>query len=578
VESQSRSIPTVEQKQLAKELGIDPIIIMLLNKRSITVKEDIVDFLNPSLTSLPFPADFKGVPEAVSLIVNTIATENEIVVWGDYDVDGITGTALLIQFFRAIGRQVKSHIPDRLTDGYGLNSKSLSRLRKTVSGENPLLITVDCGISNHEEILLARKLGYSVLVTDHHELPHIPVKADVVVNPKANGTKEDFYNLAGVGVAFYLAAGLRAELQSKNFFQKNNISIPNMKEFLCFVALGTIADMVPLVGVNRILVKAGFEALMATQFHGISALLSSCDIHKGFLTADDIGFSIAPKINAAGRIGKAETALELLVSENKEKSIRLAAKLTRLNIKRKKITGEVFEKAKYLSRTLLNSGDHCIVIKGEFHQGVIGIVASKLVEKFNVPVLLFSQELDENNRKILKGSARSIEGVNLFSILQNCDKYIINYGGHQMAAGLTIFDENFSGFKAAINSLIGVATKGKRTKSQFWVDLNVPVEELFSSVIIDQLRLLEPYGEGNQQPIFQDKNSEPIQMTTVGIGGHHIKIRFRGKFNNQNGIGFGLGNQISELRENRTHSIIYSPMLNRFKNSLTWQVKILSIQ
>lgn len=557
---------------------MDPLIIMLLNKRNITARDDVIDFLNPSLANLPFPSDFQGVSEAVALIIETVLEEEEIVVWGDYDVDGITGTALLVHFFRAIGKDVNYHVPNRLTEGYGLNNQTLATLRKQMKGDSPLLITVDCGISNHVEIRRAKELGFNVIVTDHHELPENTVSADVIVNPKVCGTDQAFYNLAGVGVAFYLASGLRVQLESENYFSIKNLSIPNMKWFLCFVALGSIADMVPLTGINRTLVKAGFEVLTATDHHGISALLSSCDIHGKMLTADDIGFSIAPKINAAGRIGKAEKALELLLCEDEEKGARLAAQLTQMNLKRKKITRDVFDATFDRSRSLINNGDCCIVLDGEFHQGVIGIVASQLVEKLNVPVILLSRDKDENGREILKGSARSVEGINLFSILQRCDKYIIKYGGHKMAAGLTIFDENISGFKTVMNSIVESVTKGGHVREQFHVDMDVPVDMLFSGRIIEQLQLLEPYGEGNRQPIFYDHQSEPVQMSSVGNGGSHIKIRFRGKFTNQEGIGFGLGHQLAELRKSRTHSIIYSPMLNRFKKSVSWQVKVLSIQ
>ncbi len=566
-----------DQLKLAREFRVDPIIIQLLNKRDIISRDDIDDFLNPTLAKLPPPKQFQGIQEAVELIIRAIRLKSRIIIWGDYDVDGVTGTALLVNFFRSIGVEAEYHIPDRLTDGYGLNCKTLVQLKKETKGDHPLIITVDCGISNFTETKKAKDLGFSIIVTDHHEVSEeIPV-ADVIINPKSPNVHDIFYNLAGVGVAFYLVAGLRAELDRSGYFEEGKIQLPNMKNFLSFVALGSIADMVPLIGINRILVKGGFEALLEYQHTGLNALLESCDIHSQLITGDDIGFSIAPKINAAGRIGKAQKALELLLCFDLKKSKQLAASLTRMNNTRRKLTREVFAETQDRAKRLLDQDDCCVVLEGEYHPGVVGIVASQLVDRYRVPVIVFSRDKENNGNIILKGSARSVEGVNLFKILQKCERFLVKYGGHRQAAGLTISNDNFEGFKTIFNQHILSITEGKPIQKSFEFDLDVSVDKVFSGNVIRQLQLLEPYGVGNRQPVFRDEKTEPVQINTVGNGGNHIKVRFRGKQSNQNGIGFGLGHQLTEMRERRNHSIIYSPMLSRFKKSANWQVKILSI-
>jgi len=563
--------------ELAREFGVDPIIIQLLNNRNIISRSDIDDFLNPALAKLPSPSQFQGIKEAVELIIRMIRLQGRIIVWGDYDVDGVTGTALLVNFFRSIGVEAEYHIPDRLTDGYGLNCRTLVQFKEETQEDQPLIITVDCGISNLPEIKKAKDLGFSVIVTDHHELSEeIPV-ADVIINPKSPDVLDIFYNLAGVGVAFYLAAGLRAELDRSGFFKKGEVQLPNMKNFLSFVALGSIADMVPLIGINRILVKGGFEALLEYEHPGLNALLKSCDIHSQLITGEDIGFSIAPKINAAGRIGKAEKALELLLCSDREKSNRLAASLTRMNSTRRKLTREVYKETVDRAKRLLDRDESCVVLEGEYHPGVVGIVASQLVDRFRVVAIVFGRDKGRNGEIVLKGSARSVEGVNLFKVLQKCEKYLVKFGGHQQAAGLSIAPENFEGFKKVFNQHIQAITDGKPINKRFKYDLDVGVDKVFSRNIIRQLQLLEPYGEGNRQPVFRDVKAEPVQISVVGNGGNHIKVRFRGKNSNQNGIGFGLGHLLKEMRERRNHSIIYSPMLNRFKQSENWQVKIISI-
>lgn len=566
--------PTEQQLRLAHELKIDPLVIMLLHNRNICSKQDIINFLNPSLTNLPSPDLLQGMSEGISLIVEAIQAQKDIAIWGDYDVDGITGTALLIQFFRVIGKNVHFYIPDRLNEGYGLNNQGLSKLRKEMVSDNPVLITIDCGIANFTEVREAKQLGFTVIVTDHHELPQGKLFADAVINPKKNGNNKAFYNLAGVGVSFYLAAGIRSALNSQNYFSDSDFLCPNMKWFLSFVALGTIADMVPLTEINRILVRGGFEALVTTSHQGLIALLRSCDIHGEMLTTDDIAFTIAPKINAAGRIGRAHIALELLLTnDDKDKSLKLASQLTSINVKRKKITKDVFDQALNEAEKLFNDRSSCIVLEGQYHQGVIGIVASQLVEQFRVPVVIFSR----GNEGILKGSGRSVEGVNLFEILQQCEKYTIQYGGHSMAVGLSMFESNFSDFRNILNTIISSSTKGELADRHLEIDLSCSIDKLFSGDLINQLQLMEPYGEGNKQPIFIDHQTEPVHVSTVGKDSGHIKIRFRGKFSNQEGIGFGLGDKLFELREKRIHSVVYSPMLNRFRRSANWQIKILSI-
>ncbi|NNF47428.1 MAG: single-stranded-DNA-specific exonuclease RecJ, partial [Desulfofustis sp.] len=366
-------------------ISVHPAIKRHLANYGVSTEEETENYLFPKLKDLPSPFLLKSIDTAVELIISAISNKEDILIWGDYDVDGITGTSLLYTFFKQIGVTPKYHIPNRLTEGYGLNSAVL-RDYATKLTENKLLITVDCGISNGEELVLAKTYGFKTIVTDHHQVPDSMPQADATINPKQQDCQFPFNDLSGVGVAFYLAAALRNKIAHTDLLKTTYI--PNMKSFLDFVAIGTIADIMPLKGVNRILVKGGFESIAASSHRGIRNLFTTLDINSELLTSDAVSFRIAPAINAAGRLGEAEKPLKLFLAETDASASEFSSQLVQLNNRRREITEQNYSDALDITRKELLKCDKCVVIIGEFHEGVLGIVASRLVEEFRIPALV----------------------------------------------------------------------------------------------------------------------------------------------------------------------------------------------
>ena len=568
--------PTREQREQAVQFKIDPLVLHLIDLRAVKGEEEIENYLQPRLSLLPDPFIMKDMKKAAILVSEAIKTNSEIVIWGDYDVDGITGSCLLHNFFMQIGVEATVYIPNRFTEGYGLNSKGIEKLRTSVKSIHPLLITVDCGISNPVEIRRAAELGFRTLITDHHTPPEKRIDADAILNAKQTGCRFTDKNLAGVGIAFYLAAGIRSHLNSLGYFTSQRQS-PNLKQFLDFVAIGTIADMVPLNGINRILVKSGFEVLAMPAQKGVSALLQGSDISPGTITSDDIAFQIAPKINAAGRMGKTDAAIELLLCSDEKKAATLSKRLAELNTKRKKLCADIIETTSDYVVNSLNSGDYCIILSGDYHQGVIGIAASQVSQSCNLPVILLTHDPSVQGRKVLKGSGRSIPGIDLFGILSQCDRYLLKYGGHPMAAGLSLLEENLEKFKADFRQLVKSEMVNKTPCDAFKVDMELPLEKFFEKGIAEQISRMEPYGVGNKRPVFLDPAASIYDYKLLGSKGDHVKLFFRCMYSNRQGMGFNLGHKKDILKEQCIRSVIYSPALNRYKNSISWEVRILDI-
>ncbi|NTW88441.1 MAG: single-stranded-DNA-specific exonuclease RecJ, partial [Desulfobulbaceae bacterium] len=364
---------------LVNQLGIPEAVLSILANRGIIEPEEINKFLNPSLVHLPDAQLLKGLNQAVQILVEARLLKTPIIIYGDYDADGVTATALLVKFFREIELSVYYFIPDRINDGYGLNCNSLKTLRniaKIAGHPSPVLLTVDCGITNIAEVALANELGFRVIITDHHlPGPVLPV-AEAIVNPHQHGCFFPFKELAGVGVAFFLAIGLRKEFAARGVWSSGNP--PNLKKYLELVAIGTIADMVQLRGVNRILVKGGLEVINNNPSIGLKALIGEIGHKESKVTAETISYYLAPRINAAGRIGSAEEALRLLLADSDESAKSSAGLLGQANQKRKELTEELANRARYQANKQLLEGSSVIVVSGDgWHLGVVGLLASK---------------------------------------------------------------------------------------------------------------------------------------------------------------------------------------------------------
>jgi len=574
--------PSPELQQLAAERKLHPIIVKLLAQRGYQKRKDIVAFLEPRLADLPHPLDMGGMKEAAAIAGKAVMNKIPIVIWGDYDVDGTTGTALLLLFFQSLGAEATYIIPNRITHGYGLHHDLLQSSAPSRAENNKLLITVDCGISANKEILAAREMGYQVIVTDHHEPPDGICAADAVLNPKQSNCDFPTEELAGVGVTFYLACGIRQHLREIGFFN-NERPEPDVRELLDLVALGTIADMVPLGQVNRTLVKEGMRRIEKPGRVGVKAMLAVSGLLNGQqeiigdISTEDIGFLLAPMINAAGRLADAELAVQLLLSRDLDQAMGLARQMLTLNSTRKEIGKDVYVRALAM-RQAREEPDSCCIIKGEFHHGVIGIVASRLVETLGVPTLIFSEEKNDKEQLILKGSGRSVPGVNLHSALEQCSDLLVNYGGHAMAAGMSVAPKDFDAFRDKMNYEIKKQLYQTDLAKILTIDLEAEFDELLSMGCGQQLRLLEPFGPENKSPVFVAKKSRIIEMKPVGADKTHLKVTLERNGQTSKGIAFNMSAPMNDSKQNENPEIAYSPMANRYREKLTWEARVTGIQ
>lgn len=542
-----------------------------LEKRGFSQDHQLHRYLFPRLSDLPHPEKMGNLVAAADVVVRYIVAQKEILIWGDYDVDGTTGTALLVNFFREFGVKVSWHIPGRLTEGYGLNKAWFLEQKNLPKQRDFLLITVDCGISNVEEISLVKALGAEVIVTDHHVPPENGLPDCLILNPALPTCGFHGQHLAGVGVAFYLAAAIRTRLAT--IFPNKVI---HLKDFLAFVALGTIADVVELSPTNRILVRGGMEALQSSPFPGVRELLAGSGLGEGEILSEDISYTLGPKINAAGRLGDSQLAVALLTAEDAASAQKLAKRLTLLNEQRKSVTTEILEKTiATLSQAQVDQ-EKSIIVDDISHQGVAGIIASKLVEVFNVPVVVFGRKLTEKNTIQYVGSARSPEHIDILQLLRSCAPFWERCGGHRKAAGLVVNERQFPNFSKMF-SLAAQKVSAKKIKSTPEVDIECSIESMLSSSHILFFKMLEPFGPGNEAPIFRDRQSCIIDAKTVGRDMEHLQVSIRGKLNNFKGIGFGLGGKIDDIQRVPIRPIRYCPTLNRFRGSASWQIRIIDI-
>jgi single-stranded-DNA-specific exonuclease len=551
---------------------LDPFIENFLKQRGICGEETIRTFLQPKLKDLPSPFLMKDMNLAVKIIEEALEKNHSILIWGDYDVDGTTATALLILFFKSIGVSTEHYIPNRLTEGYGLQKGGLKRVSENIDTKKTVLITVDNGISAHEAVKFAKDLGYKVIVTDHHLPPPIRVEADAVLNPSQESCSFPDKTLAGVGVAFYLAMGIRTHLVKKGFFGES-LEAPNLKRLLDLVAVGTVADMVPLKKTNRILVKAGMETLAQEGNKGLTALCRKSNLDPGFIRSEDISFQLAPKINAAGRLGEADKAIRLFLSQSKKDGLTLANELIKNNEIRKNINIADFINAKKDIEETASSKNFSMIVAGNYHIGVAGIVASNLVEKYDKPSVV----LCDMGSEILKGSARSVPGVDLYRILEECQDVLLGFGGHKMAAGMSLNKNMLNEFIDLFDHSAKSQTNELTTVVAPQIDDDIEIKKLFSNGILRQLHMMEPFGQGNPQPIFRDTTSRFNELTPIGKDKTHLRLSFGRGRNDIKGIAFGMGHLVSDCRASKDKEILYTPSVNFFKGKRSWQVRVTDI-
>ncbi len=513
------------QERLARDLQILPLTARLLVNRGLVDCDKASSFLSPGLADLHDPFLMTDMDAAVERIHEALTKSEGIAVYGDYDVDGTSATALLHLFFRAIGKDVLTYIPERKSEGYGLNAEALKRLH--AEGVK-VVITVDCGTSNHDEIALASDLGMDVIVTDHHEPTARPLPARAFINPRRQGCAFPFKGLAGVGVAFNLVMALRSRLRGAGLLGG---SVPNLKRFLDLVAIGTVSDMVPLVDENRIFVRYGLAELEATPRPGLVALKDVSGIRPGPLETHHIAFKLAPRLNAAGRIARAEEALRLLITEKPSEAASIAASLDAANNARRKLESEILDEALGLAGAA-SGGKALVLASDNWHEGVIGIVASRLTERLGLPVVMIALD-----GEVGRGSARGVKAFDMLEGIRSCAPLLQRYGGHRAAAGFSLGRASLEAFREEFLRYAESVLTDDDLVPEVNLDASVSIKDMDLRAI-SELEKLAPFGVANREPLLC--LSDATLMDTTVVGGRHLRFRFSQHGETARGIGFGM--------------------------------------
>ena len=499
-------------QELTSALQIDLLTAHLLAQRGGVDLAVARDFLDPRLQQLPDPFLIGAMEAAVNRLVTAIQSGEKIAIHGDYDVDGISGTALLVEGLQAFGAEVDYFIPLRLRDGYGL---SADHLRLAAAAGARVAVSVDCGISAVDEAEVARELGLDLIITDHHQPPDLLPVACAIVNPHLPDSLYPDKELAGVGVAFMLLIALRSRLRAAGAFAAR--PEPDLRYSLDLVALGTIADVVPLRGVNRILTRIGLGIINQGRRPGLKTLATAAGIRQ--VTCGNVAFSLAPRLNAAGRLEDANLGVELLLCREEVRAAELAALLDGFNRERQGVEQQVLAEA-IAQVEAGKGGEYSIVLAGEgWHPGVIGIVASRLVERYHRPTVLIAHDGESG-----KGSARSIRGLHLYQTLQACAADLNGFGGHAFAAGLSIAADRIDAFVAAFEQASAAVLSADDLLPVLLYDQEVLIEDLSLPLLAD-LQRLSPFGAGNPEPLFLLRNARAQQVAPCGTG--HLKFSIR---------------------------------------------------
>jgi single-stranded-DNA-specific exonuclease len=490
-------------------LGCHPVTAAVLVNRKLACMDDVNRFLSPSFNHLRDPDSIIDMKPAICRIAQAIYRKERVLVFGDYDVDGITSTVLLYEFLKMTGAKVSYYIPHRIEEGYSLKPEHIKSIVESSSGIG-LIITVDCGSNSHEAIQAARMDGIDVIITDHHQVGENLPNAIAIVNPKRKDCKSGLDHLAGVGVVFYLIISLRKYLRKKGFWQ--NQTEPNLKKMCDLVALGTISDIVPLKDENRIFVKAGLEIIQSGSRLGLKSLAKASGFFKQVLDSEDIAFRIAPRLNAAGRIEHAEWAAKLLMTNQEDKASELARFLNELNIQRQEFEQKTFEDIlnQIHQNPDLLSKKSLVMASSHWHEGILGIVASRLAERFFKPTILITVRDGFG-----KGSCRSIRGFDLFPGLCQCRSLLEDFGGHSMAAGIKIKTSNIDLFKESFHHIVSAHIQKDPLFPELIIDCELSFDDI-NEHFIDEIDSLKPFGSENTEPVFLARNIAVSDLKIVG--------------------------------------------------------------
>lgn len=516
---------------LVKVTGLSPVTASILLSRGMTEPEQVTSFLNPSLSNMLDPFLMAGMEQAVVRLAAARAANEQVCIYGDYDVDGISATALLVSGFKAMGLQVGYHIPNRMEDGYGLNGDALRLIRER--GVH-LAISVDCGVTAIEEAILCRSIGLDLIITDHHQLLDQLPDAVAVINPHRPDCCYPFKGLAGVGVAFNLLVALRSHLREQGVWGDNG---PDLRQWLDLVALGTIADLVPLVEQNRLLTTAGLQRMGEGCRIGLAALKQVAGV-KGQVSSGQVGFQLAPRLNAAGRLESAVPGVELLLTDDPQQAAALAEELDGANLERRQVERRMFEQAIALidAQGGVDQRKSIVLSSPDWHQGVVGIVSSRMVERYYRPTILVAEREDGTG----KGSGRSISGFHLLDALHDCSTHLERYGGHRAAAGVTVKPGQMAAFADTFEQAAAERLVDQELIPQLLLDAELQPHEL-TLQLVQELQGVGPFGMGNQTPVLL------LQGMKVGdlrcFGENHLNLRLERDGYQFRAVGWGMADR-----------------------------------
>ncbi len=533
--------------EMSKEFKISPLTSIILYNRGIREDKEISEFLNYDLNSLHDPYLLKDMDKAVSRIEQAKENNEKITIYGDYDADGITSIAILYKHLSLMGFEVDYYVPDRIQEGYGVNRDALDKIK---SNGTKVLITVDTGITAIEETEYAREIGMDIIITDHHECKENIPNAYAAIDPKRKDCVYPFKNLAGVGVAFKLIQALDKECSIEEL----------MNKYADLICLGTVADISPLIDENRILVTEGLKRFKTTENIGLRSLLDVSITNNKAITTSTIGYIIAPRINASGRLGCASRSVEMFLTDDVSRARELAQSLCEENTLRQQTEQQMFAEAlEYIEKNPQVKNDKVLIIPhSNWHHGIVGIVSSKITDKFYKPSILFAIDGDE-----AKGSGRSIGGYNLFEALENCSDLLEKFGGHELAAGLSIKTENIEKFREEINK------SAEEKIDELTMTPTIPVDAVIKPSYItletvDEINKLQPFGVDNPAPVFAVRNIKIHKISTMSENKHlRMTLLKENKF--LDAVGFGMGEYYNYLKEGDFIEVAFGLDINDYK-------------
>lgn len=556
--------------ELSSRSNIPAVMAKAFINRGILDADEVREFLNPRLSDLHDPETLPDIAKAAERVRRAALANQKVVVYGDYDVDGVSGAALLVQFLKLLNMDVAYYVPHRIREGYGLNANAI---REFTSSDVQLLITVDCGINAVDEIDKANESGIDIIITDHHEPGAEVPRAYAITNPKLAGSKYPFRHLSGAGVALKLVWAIAQKLSPGRRVK------PEFREFLMdalgLAALGTIADVVPLIGENRVLAKFGLEALAVSRSPGVRALIESAGLDGYRLASHHVSYRLAPRLNAAGRMAEAKMCVELLTTDSTEKARQIAKKLDENNRWRQQIQRDVLQSVRErLSKEVDLNNDLVVVLADEYwHAGVLGIVASKVVDDHYRPTVLVA--LDDG---IGKGSGRSIPEFNLFDALAECGRPLISFGGHSQAAGIKIKYEDIDAFRGALNAYASQKLDVRNLVCSLDIDAEIEADDLTVD-LVGAMGRMAPYGEGNREPVFCTRGLRVAGAPRlIGKEDRHLAFYVRQGASSFRAIAFGMADLYDAILAAEYCDLAYKAKINERNGRRAVELEVVDIQ